>query len=175
MYSKEVAIPEGITADVSGNKVKTAGQKGSLEKTFIMAPGMRMQKSDSKIVITVESERKKVRAIVGTVAAHIRNMIDGVTSGYSYRLRICYSHFPVTVKIEKDKVVIQNFLGSRTPRVAQILSGVEVKAEGSDIVVTGIDVDKVSQTAANIEQACRIVGFDKRRFQDGIFLVSREG
>jgi large subunit ribosomal protein L6 len=175
MYSKEVVIPEGITAEVSGNKVKVTGQKGSLERKFIMVPGMKIEKADKKIVITTESERRKTKAVVGTTAAHIRNMIDGVTKGYAYRLRICYSHFPITTKIEKDKVMIQNFLGARTSRAAQILSDVQVKAEGSDIVVSGIDVDKLSHTAANIEQACRIVGFDKKRFQDGIFLVSREG
>jgi len=175
MYFKEIVIPQGITAEVAGNVVKITGQKGTLERPLLLAKGMKMENADSKIVISTESERRKVKAIVGTTAAHIRNMIEGVTKGYTYKLRVCYSHFPITVKVEKDKVVIQNFLGGRTSRVAQILGNVQVKVEGSDVVVTGIDVDKVSQTAANIEQSCRIVGFDKKRFQDGIFLFSREG
>jgi len=175
MYTREVLIPQDITAQVAGNFVKIAGQKGSLEKALILAPGMKIEKTEGKIVISAESERRKVKAIVGTTAAHIKNMIDGVTKGYIYKLRVCYSHFPITVKVEKDKVMIQNFLGGRTAKTAQILGGVQVKVEGSDVAVSGIDLDKVSQTAANIEQACRIVGFDKKRFQDGIFLFSREG
>jgi large subunit ribosomal protein L6 len=50
---------------------------------------------------------------------------------------------------------------------------VEVKVDGQDITVSGIDREAVGQTAANIEQACRIVGVDRRRFPDGIFIVSK--
>jgi large subunit ribosomal protein L6 len=175
MYSQEVLISEGITAEIKGNTVKISGQKGSLERVFVIPRDMKIEKSEGKVVVVSESERRKVKAIVGTVTAHIRNMVEGVKKGYSYRLRVCYSHFPITVKIEKDKILIQNFLGGRNPKIAQILGETQVKVEGSDIVVSGIDLEKVSQTAANIEQACRIVGFDKKRFQDGIFLVSREG
>jgi len=175
MYSQEVLIPEKVTVEVDGRMVKVKGEKGSLQRTFVMPHGMKIEKTEGKVTVSSDSERRKTKAVVGTITAHIRNMMDGVAKGYTYRLRVCYSHFPITVKVEKDKVLIQNFLGGRTPKVAQILGETQVKVEGSDVVVNGIDVEKVSQTAANIEQACRIVGFDKRRFQDGIFLVSREG
>jgi large subunit ribosomal protein L6 len=101
-------------------------------------------------------------------------MVDGVTKGFTYRLRIVYSHFPITVKVEKDKILIQNFLGERTPRIAKIVGNTEVKVEGSDVIVSGINLEEVSQTSANIEQACRIIGYDRRRFLDGIYLISRE-
>jgi large subunit ribosomal protein L6 len=64
-------------------------------------------------------------------------------------------------------------LGERVPRVAKIVGKTQVKVEGSDLIVTGINIEEVGQTAANIEQACRIVGYDRRKFMDGIYIVSK--
>jgi large subunit ribosomal protein L6 len=174
MYSQELTIPENVDIEVKEKKVKVKGPKGELEREFKLVAGIKIEKINSKIKVSSESERRKIKALVGTVAAHIKNMIDGVTKGFVYRLRIVYSHFPITVKVEKDKILIQNFLGERTPRIAKIVGSTEVKVEGSDILVSGINLEEVSQTAANIEQACRIIGYDRRRFLDGIYLISRE-
>ena len=111
---------------------------------------------------------------MGTAVAHIRNMITGVTEGYTYKLKIVYSHFPVTAKVEGDKILIQNFLGERTPRVAKIVGDTKVEIKDQEITVTGIDLEEVSQTSGNIEQACRIIGFDRRRFPDGVFITSKD-
>jgi large subunit ribosomal protein L6 len=154
------------------NKVKVSGEKGELERSF-PEKGIKIDLVEGKIIISSESERKKFRALVGTIAAHIRNMIEGVTKGFVYRLRVVYSHFPITVKVEGDKVLIQNFLGERVPRVAKIVGKTQVKVEGSDLIVSGINVEEVGQTAANIEQACRIIGYDRRKFMDGIYIVSK--
>lgn len=172
MYSKEMNIPEGVSLELIGKKVKVSGPNGSLEKEFLLK-GVKIEKSEKKIKASSESERRKDKSLVGTVLAHIRNMITGVIEGYTYKLKVVYSHFPVTVKIEGDKVVIQNFLGERTPRTAKIVGNSKVEIKEQDVTVTGIDLDEVSQTSGNIEQACRIVGFDRRRFPDGIFIVSK--
>lgn len=168
-----MTIPEGITAEVVGNKVKVSGPKGQLEKSFTLRE-VKIEKTDKKIKVLSESERRKVKSLVGTVLAHIRNMIAGVTKGYSCRLKVVFSHFPVTVKVEGNKILIQNFLGERTPRIAKIVGNAKVEAKGQDITVTGIDLEEVTQTGGNIEQACRIVGYDRRRFPDGIFIVGKE-
>jgi len=125
------------------------------------------------VKVSSKRDNKTYRALVGATLAHIRNMMTGVTKGYTYKLRTVFSHFPITVKAEKDKVLIQNFLGERKPRVAKIVGRAEVKIEGQDITVTGIDIDEVSQTASNIELATRISGYDKRIFQDGCWIVSK--
>jgi large subunit ribosomal protein L6 len=172
MYSLELKIPENVKVEIEGNKVKVSGEKGELERSF-PEKGIKIDLVEGKIIISSESERKKFRALVGTIAAHIRNMIEGVTKGFVYRLRVVYSHFPITVKVEGDKVLIQNFLGERVPRVAKIVGKTQVKVEGSDLIVSGINVEEVGQTAANIEQACRIIGYDRRKFMDGIYIVSK--
>ncbi|MEM5766503.1 MAG: 50S ribosomal protein L6 [Candidatus Aenigmatarchaeota archaeon] len=173
MISTEVKIPENVKVEIDGSKVRVFGEKGELERSF-PKKGIKIELSEGKIIISSESERRSFRALIGTLASHIKNMIEGVTKGFSYRLRVVYSHFPITVKLEGDKVLIQNFLGERVPRVAKIVGKTQVKIEGQEIIVSGINLEEVSQTAANIEQACRIVGYDRRKFMDGIFLVSRE-
>lgn len=173
MYSKEIEIPEGVGAELLENKIKVSGPKGNLEKSFQLTKEVKMEKVDNKIKVFSESERRDVKALIGTIAAHIKNLFEGVTKGFTYRLKVVFSHFPITVKVEGDKVLIQNFLGERTARIAKIVGNTEVKVSGQEITVSGIDLEKVSQTAANIEQATRIVGYDRRRFPDGIFIVSK--
>jgi large subunit ribosomal protein L6 len=113
--------------------------------------------------------------MLGTAAAHIRNMIRGVTKGYRYNLRTVYAHFPVTVKVdEKSKTLrVENFTGEKTPRTAQILDGVKVAVKGDDIAVEGIDLAAVSQTAANIQNATKIKKKDLRVFLDGIYIDTK--
>ena len=174
MYSKDISIPQEVTCEVSLSRVSISGAKGRIEKSLNLPKDTKMEKLDSKVKISTENERRKSKAIVGTAIARIRNMIEGVQKGYTYRLKVVYAHFPVTVKVEKDKVLIQNFLGERAPRVAKIVGKVEVKVDGQDITITGIDVDEVGLTSHNLEQATRRTGFDKKVFQDGIYLSSRE-
>ncbi|MBI2546865.1 MAG: 50S ribosomal protein L6 [Candidatus Aenigmarchaeota archaeon] len=172
MYSKEFLIPANISIETDGGKVRVSGAKGQLERTFKLAFGIKIEKTENKVKISSELSKREVKAMIGTMIAHIRNMAEGVTNGYTYRMKIVYSHFPMTVKLEGRKVVTQNFIGERTSRVADIIGDTQVKIDGLDVTITGINLEDVGQTASNIEQSCRIVGFDKRRFSDGIYLVS---
>jgi len=172
-YSQELIVPDAVKIEISGRNIKASGPKGELEKRFGFRENIKITKVENKIKVTTESDRKKTKAIVGTIRAHIENLITGVTEGFTYKLRAVYAHFPITIKIEGKQIVVQNFLGARTPRVAKIIEGVDVKIDKTDLTVTGIDLEKVSQTAANIEQSCRIVGFDKKRFMDGVYITSK--
>ena len=174
MYAREITIPEGISIEVSGNKVKVSGSKGELKREFKLAYETKIEKLENKLKVASESDRRKAKALVGTVIAHVRNMIKGVTTGYTYTMKIVYSHFPMTVKVEGKKVVVNNFVGERTPRIAKIVGNTDVKINGQDMTITGVDPEETGQTAGNIELSCRIVGYDKRRFSDGIYIVSKE-
>lgn len=173
MYSKEVMIPENINIEIENKKVKVSGEKGNLEREFRTFFEIKIEKNGNKIKVSSESERRKVKAEVGTIAAHIRNMVKGVTKGFTYRLRAVYSHFPVTVKVEGDKILIQNFLGERVPRVAKIVGSIQVKIDKQDIILTGINKEDIGLTASNIEQATKIRGYDRKIFQDGVYIVSK--
>ncbi|MHA1743839.1 MAG: 50S ribosomal protein L6 [Candidatus Heimdallarchaeota archaeon] len=174
MFSKEVEIPENVNVDLIGNKVVVKGPKGSLEREFELTEDIKIEKKDGKIVVSSEKERRKIKALVGTVAAHIRNLIKGVTKGFTYKLKVVFSHFPVQVKVEKDKVLFLNFLGERTPRVAKIVGDTQVKIEGQEITVSGINPEDVGQTASNLELATRRTGYDKKVFMDGCYIVEKE-
>jgi len=80
----------------------------------------------------------------------------------------------MTVKAAKDKVTIENFLGERYPRTANIIGTAQVKVQGDEVVITGVNKEDVGQTMANLEQATKIKGKDPRVFQDGIYLVAKE-
>jgi large subunit ribosomal protein L6 len=173
MYSKEFKIPENVKIEIDNNRVKVSGEKGKDEKAFPQRE-IKIEVKDNKIVVSSESERKKVKALVGSIISHINNMVTGVTKGFIYKLKIVYTHFPVTVKVEKDKVLIQNFLGERSPRTVKIVGNVEIKVEGQDIIVSGVNKEEVGQMASRLEQATRIIGYDRRKFLDGCYIISKE-
>ena len=173
MYEKEISVPADVSFEVQGKKIMVSGPKGKIEKSLPIPKGVKIEKSDSKVKVSSELEEREFKSIVGTTIAHVRNSIEGVTKGFIYKLKVVYSHFPITVKVEGDKVLIQNFLGERIPRVAKIIPGVEVKVQGADITATGVDLDAVSQTAARIEIATRRSGYDKKVFQDGVYITEK--
>jgi large subunit ribosomal protein L6 len=102
-------------------------------------------------------------------------MIRGVTSGYTYKLKIVYAHFPVTIKVnEKEKkVTIDNFTGEKTPRIAKIMGSSKVKVVSDEIHVQGNNLGEVSQTAANIQAATKIPDKDQRVFLDGAYVFEK--
>ncbi len=174
MYvAEEVEIPENVSVDIDGLRVKVSGPKGSLERDFSHARGVIIRKEDNRVVIETYFARRREKALVGTLAAHIRNMIRGVTKGYRYKLKIVYSHFPISVEVDEEArvVKIKNFLGEKASRIAKIVGDdVKVRVEGEDVIVEGIDKEHVGQTAANIELATKVKDKDRRVFADGIYI-----
>lgn len=170
---KAVEIPENVTASVKGKMVEVFGEKGKLVRDFSYAP-ISISLDGSLIKVQAEWPRKREASLVGTLSAHIRNMIVGVTEGFTYKLKIVFSHFPISVKVDGKKVIIDNFTGERSSRVAKIVGDTKAIIQSEDIIVQGIDIEDVSQTAANIEQATKIKKKDPRVFLDGIFIYERK-
>lgn len=168
----EIPIPEGVDVTVSDELVVT-GPQGELKRKF-KARSIKISKEDDKVVLEAPFPKKRDKAMLGTIKSHITNMIVGLTDGFSYRMKIVYAHFPMTVKVADSKVTIENFLGERHPRTAKILGNTKVQVKGDEVTVEGINKEDVGQTMANIEQATKIKGRDPRVFQDGIYLVSKE-
>jgi large subunit ribosomal protein L6 len=84
-----------------------------------------------------------------------------------------FAHFPMSVKVNNTTVMIENFTGERNPRKAKIMGNVQVKVQSEDIFIKGINLEDVSQTAANIEQATKVKKKDPRVFLDGIYVYER--
>jgi large subunit ribosomal protein L6 len=170
--ARQVEIPEGVAVSVDGNTVTVKGPKGELSRK-LSYPEIEIKREDSILVVNSRVDRKRHRAMVGTLAAHISNMVAGVTKGYEYRMKVVYSHFPIQLKAASGELIINNFLGERKSRSARVLPGTKLEIGKDEVVVTGIDKEHVGQTMANIEQATRVRGFDIRVFQDGIYLVDK--
>ncbi|MCK4247109.1 MAG: 50S ribosomal protein L6 [Methanomicrobia archaeon] len=168
--TEEIMVPEDIELTFEGNTIKVRGKKGELFRVFDY-PSIIIKNEDGKLTISSSSDRKKDIAMIRTTKAHIVNMIKGVEEGFQYTLKIVYAHFPMNVKLEGNKVAIQNFLGEKHPRFAKIVGNTKVTIKGDTITVEGINKEEVGQTSANIEQATRIKKRDTRVFQDGIYLV----
>src|SRR5438093_9221332 len=151
---RTIQVPDGVTVQVEGKTVKVKGPLGTLHEDLSHLP-VTFTLSGGEVQVSVTWPRKREIGMLGTAAAHIRNMIRGVTKGYRYNLRTVYAHFPVTVKVdEKARALkVENFTGEKTPRSTQILDGVKVAVKGDDITVEGIDIKAESKTAANIQNA----------------------
>ncbi|MCJ7469895.1 50S ribosomal protein L6 [Candidatus Bathyarchaeota archaeon] len=170
--SKTIQVPDNVDVSLEGKKVNVKGAKGSLTRDFSFAP-IAIEGEGKNIRVWAKWPRKKEAALVGTIYSHIQNMITGVTKGYSYKLKIVFSHFPISVKIQDKSVLIENFTGERRARRVKIIGDVKVKIEPEDIIVEGVNLEDVSQTAANIEQATRIRRKDPRVFLDGIYVYEK--
>jgi len=170
--SRTLQVPEEVTINLQGKVVSVKGEKGSLTRDFSFAP-VSIDAEGQTVRVSAKWPRKKEAALVGTIYAHIQNMITGVTKGYSYKLKIVFSHFPISVRLEGKTLLIENFIGERKARRIKVLGDVKVKIETDDIIISGINLEEVSQTAANIEQASRVKGKDVRIFLDGLYVYER--
>lgn len=169
---KKIAIPEGVRASLKDKTLEVKGPKGTLSRTFAH-PKIRVEVGKENVAVISDLPKKKEHALTGTWAAHVNNMVKGVVDGFEYKMKIVYSHFPIKTSVKENKLVIENFLGERHPREAAILPDVKVNVSGDTVTVTGLDIEHVGQTAANIEKATYIKNYDPRIFQDGIYIVEK--
>ncbi|KZX10737.1 50S ribosomal protein L6 [Methanobrevibacter filiformis] len=168
---EEIEVPDDVDVIIDKD-VKVKGPKGEISRTFNY-PSISLEQIEDKLVLTTNFPKKKDKSMIGTTRAHLTNMITGVTEGFTYHMKIVFAHFPMTVKVNGNKVVIDNFLGERHPRTANVVGGAKVNVKGDEVTITGINKEDVGQTMANLEQATKIKGRDPRVFQDGIYLVSK--
>lgn len=169
---KTITVTPGVTVSFENNIMTVKGPKGQNVREFFY-PGVEIAIDGSEISVYTDSPKKQHKAMVGTYASHIENMITGVTDGFEYKMAIVYSHFPMQTKVDGKSFVINNFLGEKKARVAKIVGETTVKINGSSVIVSGICKEDVGQTTANIEQRCKIKRFDPRVFQDGIYVVEK--
>jgi large subunit ribosomal protein L6 len=173
VIEERIPVPGGVKAEWKDGTLGVTAKGRSLRRTF-RHPRVALELTGSSILIRAEYPRKQEKALVGTWAAHVRNMLLGVTQGWRYEMKVVFSHFPVKVSVKGQRVLIENFLGEKHPRGADILGDTKVEVNGDAILLTGTDLEAVSQTAARIEQATRIRGFDPRIFQDGIYITKKD-
>jgi large subunit ribosomal protein L6 len=170
--TERLKVPEGITVGIDKDIIKLKGPRGSNEKKMFH-PRVKIEINDGIVELKSKKATKNEKTILNTLKAHIRNLMRGVNEGYEYRLKICSGHFPINVSIQNNELIIKNFFGEKKPRKIKIPKNVEVNIEGDIIKVTGVDINLISQTASKMEQATRRTGFDRRVYQDGLWIIKK--
>ena len=164
----ELVIPEEVTVNYNKPILTVQGPLGKTHKSFKKIP-VTIEIADNKVLFKAQGTRDKSRAIMNTARSIIRNLCEGVVEGYTIKMKVVFSHFPITVKVEGKQVLIENFQGERAPRKTNIWGETKVVPKGDDVIITGHVLTDVSQTAAEIENGSRVKNKDHRVFLDGIY------
>ena len=169
----ELEIPDGVTVSYDRPMITVQGPLGKTWKSFKKIP-VTIDVTDGKVYFKAQGTRDKNRAIMNTSRSLIRNLCEGVVEGYTIKMKIVFSHFPITVKVEGKTVLIENFQGERAPRKTKIWGETKVVPKGDDVIITGHVLTDVSQTAAEIENGSRVKNKDHRVFLDGIYKFEKK-
>ncbi len=173
LYEEEIKVPAGVEVSYKNGVLRAKGPNGECEKDMSKMKAI-VEVRDGAVIVKQYKKRRDYYAIARSVRKHVINMINGVQKGYTYKLKIVYSHFPMQVTVEGNRVRIDNFIGERHPRYAEIVGkNTKVSVSGDDIIVEGPCKESVSQTAANIENSTKIKNKDPRVFLDGVYIYER--
>jgi large subunit ribosomal protein L6 len=142
---KAVPIPSGVTASVEGQTVKMKGPKGALQ---IVVPDEILVKLDKDAIkVDPRLDSKRALAMWGTSRTLVANLVTGVTKGFESKLEITGVGYRAAVQGKN----LQIALGYSHDVVYPIPEGIAiVTPRPTEIVVTGIDKQKVGQVAAEI-------------------------
>jgi large subunit ribosomal protein L6 len=144
---RAVAVPSGITANVEGQTVKIKGPKGAL--SVVLPDDVSVKLDGGQIKVDPRGETKRARSQWGTSRTLIANLIAGVTKGFEQRLEINGVGYRAAVQGKN----LQLALGYSHDVVYPIPEGITIATPRPvEIVITGIDRQKVGQVAAEIRE-----------------------
>ncbi len=169
-----MTIPDGVEVTLDGHSMIIKGKLGTVQRR-IGSLFVNLKKDKNTITLSSPSSLRKNKRMLYTTKSHISNMIYGVQHGYTYKLKMCAGHFPITAKVEGQVVTISNFLGEKIPRKSKILPHVAVTIDKDLITVQSPDLEAAGQTAANLEQTTGVGKRDRRVFQDGCYIIEKPG
>jgi large subunit ribosomal protein L6 len=142
---KAVAVPAGVTASVEGQTVTMKGPKGALQ--FVVPDDIIVKMEKGAVKVDPRSETKRALAMWGTSRTLVANLIAGVTKGYETKLEITGVGYRATIQGK----TLQIALGFSHDIVYPIPDGITIATpKPTEIVVTGIDKQKVGQVAAEL-------------------------
>ena len=174
--SASVKIPKGCKVNVKSKVVTVTGKKGKIEKSFKNIKA-EIEVKDDEVHIHIYMNTYKQSAILHTITSHIRNMINGVTYGFRYKMHEVHKHFPIDLQVVNNSVQIIKFLGGRDVKYIPLGEGVTCKKNPKDageLWFEGNDIDQIALTCSRVFQSCSAKRKDKRKFLDGIFTSEKE-
>ena len=172
-FQDEVVIPEGVKISQKKHMLTFEGPLGKTFKSFRSIP-VKIEITEEKVILKTIGFRKRDYAILHTARSIIRNICEGLVEGYTIKMKVVFAHFPITVKVEGKKILIENFQGERAPRSTSIVGNTKVFPKGEDVILTGEVLTDITQTAANIELKTKVKNKDHRVFLDGIYIYEKK-
>jgi large subunit ribosomal protein L6 len=171
---EELEILQGTSIKVDGGVFTVHGPKGELQKK-LYNPKIKVSVTNNLVVFEAKKGTQREKRLIKTYIAHLKSMIKGVNQVHNYKLRICSGHFPMTVSVKGNVFEIKNFVGETIPRTLALPEEVKVSVDGQFVIVESVNKEKAGQTSALIEKLTRRAAFDKRVFQDGIYIIEKDG
>jgi large subunit ribosomal protein L6 len=142
-----VAIPDGVTASVDGQTVTAKGPKG--EMRFVVNEEVFVKMENGKITVSPRDDSKDARSKWGMSRTMIRNIVEGVQNGFERKLEISGVGYRAAMQGRN----LQLSLGYSHDVVYQTPEGITIATpKPTEIVVTGIDKQRVGQVAAEIRE-----------------------
>ena len=167
-----IPIPDPVKISVSHKILSVQGPLGKTRKNFKKIP-VDLQVEGKNVVIKSIGIRKRDYAIFKTAESLVNTLIKGVQTGYTFKMKIVYAHFPITVKVKDGYIHVENFQGERAARVSRIFGDTKVIPKGDDVWITGSVLTDVSQTAGALQQNTKVKNKDHRVFLDGLYLYEK--
>lgn len=144
---KPVTVPSGVTASVDGQTVKVKGSKGEL--FFVVPQDVSVVLENGSVKVDPRSQTKVARSMWGLSRAMVQSIVDGVSKGFEKKLEITGVGYKAAVQGK----ILKLSLGYSHDIDYEIPAGISVVTpRPTEIVVTGIDKQKVGQTAAEIRE-----------------------
>ncbi|MFB6209663.1 MAG: 50S ribosomal protein L6 [Candidatus Nanohaloarchaea archaeon] len=173
MPSEKVELPEDFEAEYEEGVLTVEGNGEQVSKK--MQHALIEVDTNGGVEFSTDENRRDIVSLLSTYRGHTENMIEGLQEEHVYTMKGVYAHFPMDIKTQDNKLLIENFMGEQKPREVEIEEGVTVEVDGEDLEIRGPDRESVGLTAGRIEQACKKGDRDPRTFQDGIYITSKGG
>lgn len=141
-----VKIPSGVTVTIEGNIVRVQGPKGNLERELL--PTVNVKVEGEEVIVTRHNDEKASKAQHGLTRALINNMVVGVSEGFSKKLEVNGVGF----KVNQSGKTLKLSLGFSHDIDYVVPDDVEAVVEQNTITISGIDKQRVGQTAADIRE-----------------------
>ncbi|HLS65814.1 MAG TPA: 50S ribosomal protein L6 [Pseudogracilibacillus sp.] len=142
---KPIEIPEGVEVTLSGQTITVKGSKGTLERE--LHSDMKVNIEEKEIVVERPNDEKENRALHGTTRSIIANMIEGVSKGFQKELEIIGVGY--RAQMQGNKLVVN--AGYSHPVEVEQEENIEFDVpKNTEIIVKGIDKERVGAVAANI-------------------------
>ena len=144
---KIITIPEKTSVDYKDRVIVVKGEKGTLTRT--LHPAVDLEIKDNTISVTIEQEDRKNRSLQGLTRSLVANMVDGVSKGFERVLEINGIGYRAEMK---GKSIVLN-LGYSHPIDFPLPEGIDATVDKNNVIrLTGIDKERVGQTAASIRK-----------------------